>query len=156
MRRLVCVAVIALLSGTPAFAAVCAELCGLKTASTAGSPHCSTHATAHTRDIGATSAPAHHVMPAAARHRSDHSAWHPGDGEGLAISVGHRPDCCGASTLTVAVPAKPSKADDIPHAAVAPSQPYVALTNASAGLRVPPPGSSQLRAPSRAPLVLRI
>jgi hypothetical protein len=46
MHRLVCVALIALLSGTPAFAAVCAEACGLKTASAPATPHCAKLGTA--------------------------------------------------------------------------------------------------------------
>jgi hypothetical protein len=46
MHRLVCVALIALLSGTPAFAAMCAEACGLKTASVSTPDHCSKRGTA--------------------------------------------------------------------------------------------------------------
>ena len=152
MYRLVCVALITVLSGTPAFAAVCAELCGLKTASTQTSPHCSKHPAKRAADTGEPAAPAHHATPAA----SHHGAQHHGDKELVTESVGHAQDCCGRLTTVVAVATKESRTNVTSNPVVAPSGPYVPIAIARAELRVRPPGSSGLPALSRAPLVLRI
>jgi hypothetical protein len=152
MYRLVCVALISVLSGTPAFAAVCAELCGLKTASAQTSPHCSKHPAARAADTGDPVAPAHHAMPAA----SHHGAQHQGDEEPVTVSAGHAQECCGPLTTAVAVATKVSRTDGASNPVLAASGPYVPMSTARAELRVLPPGSSGLPAVSRAPLVLRI
>ena len=151
LPRLVCFTLIAVLSGSPAFAAVCAELCGLK-APAPTSTHCATHAAAHTADTREPSASAHHAMPAA----SHHGVWHQGDEELVAVTVGHGPGCCGGVTVPVAVATKLSRPDGASDPPVAPSPPYLSVRIARAGMHVLPPGLSGPPALSRAPLVLRI
>jgi hypothetical protein len=154
--RLACVALIAVVSGTPAFAAVCAELCGLKTTLPPTSAHCSKHDAGRQADTAQAYAPAHHAIPAPSEHRSDDGA-HRGDEVGLAVTVGHGPGCCGPLTLPAAMVGKASRTDGITsQSVVAPSGPYVPTPIARPELRVPPPGSSGSPALSRAPLILRI
>ena len=150
LPRLVCFTLIAVLGGSPAFAAVCAELCGLKAAPAPTSAHCSKHAaalTAETRDPSA-----HHAMPAAPHH----GVWHQGDEELVAVTVGHGPGCCGGVTVPIAVATKLSRPDGASNPPVAPSPPYLSVPIARAGMHVLPPGLSGFPALSRAPLVLRI
>jgi hypothetical protein len=156
MPRLVSVALIAVLSGTPAFAAVCAELCGLRTASASTSAHCSKHAAAHTADTAQPSASAHYAMRAVSHHRSDRGAVHQGHEERVAVSLSHGPDCCGRLTLAVAVATKVSRTDGALNPVVVPSGPYVSVPIARAEVRLLQPGSSGPIALSRAPRVLRI
>jgi hypothetical protein len=156
VHRLACVALIAVLSGTPGIAAVCAELCGLKVAPAATSAHCSTHGATRTPDTAQTSASAHHAMPAASHHRSDGGAVHQGHEKRVAVSVSHGPDCCGRLTMAVAVATKVSRTDGTSDPVVVPSGPYVSLPIPRAVVRVLQPGSSGPPALSRAPRVLRI
>lgn len=150
LGRLVCFGLIALLSGSPAVAAaVCAELCGLKTASTPTSPHCSKHAAAHPADIGEPSAPAHEALPAG----SPHGVWHHGDGESVAVAVGG-PACCGHANLP-AMAAKVTRPENGSNSVMAVA-PHRLMPMRRASLRVCPPGPSRSPALSRAPLVLRI
>lgn len=155
MYRLVCVALIAVLSGTPAFAAVCAELCGLKTTLPSTSAHCSKHDAGRQADTAQAHAPAHHAIPAPSEHPSDDGA-HRGDEEHLTVTVGHGASCCGPLTPPPAMVGKASRTDGTSQSVLAPSGPYVPIPVARADLRVPPPGSSGPPALSRAPLILRI
>lgn len=143
VHRLACVALIAVLSGTPGFAAVCAELCGLKAAPASTSAHCSTHGATRTGNTAQPSA--HHAMPAASHHDKP-----------LAVSLCHGPDCCGRLTLAVAVATKVSRTDGTLNPVVVPSGPYVSVPIARAEVRLLQPGSSGPPALSRAPRVLRI
>lgn len=152
MYRLVCVAVIAVLSGMPAFAAVCAEICGLKTALPRTSAHCSKHDAGRQADTAQAQASAHHAIPAPSEHRSDHGAHH-GDGERVAVTVGHGPGCCAPVTLPAA---KVGRTHGASQPVLLPSSPYLPIPLARAELRVLPPGSSGPGALSRAPLILRI
>jgi hypothetical protein len=156
VHRLACVALIAVLSGTPGFAAVCAELCGLKAAPASTSAHCSTHGATRTADTAQPSASAHHAMPAASHHRSDRGAVHEGHEKRVALSVSHGPDCCGRVTIAVAVATRVSGTDGTSDRVVAPSGPYVPIPIGRAELRALPAGSSGPHALSRAPRVLRI
>ena len=156
VHRLACVALIAVLSGTPGFAAVCAELCGLKVAPASTSAHCSTHGATRTADIAQPSASAHHAMPAASHHRSERGGAHPGHETRVAVSVNHGPDCCGRLTMAAAVATKVSRTDGTANPVVVPSGPYMSVPIARAEVRLLQPGSSGPPALSRAPRVLRI
>ena len=155
VHRLACVALIAVLSGTPGFAAVCAELCGLKAAPVSTSAHCSTHGATRTADAAQPSAPAHHAMPAASHHRSDRGAVHEGHETRVAVSVSHGPDCCERVTMAVAVATKVTRIDGTSQPVTVPSGPYLSVAITPAVVRVLQPGSRP-PALSRAPRVLRI
>lgn len=156
VHRLACVALIAVLSGTPGFAAVCAELCGLKAAPASTSAHCSTHGATRTADTAQLSASAHHATPAASHHRLDRGAVPEGHDKPLAVSLSHGPDCCGRLTLAVAVATKVSRTDGTLNPVVVPSGRYVSVPIARAEVRLLQPGSSGPPALSRAPRILRI
>jgi len=156
VHRLACVALIAVLSGTPAFAAVCAELCGLKAVPASTSAHCSTHGATRTADTAQPSASSHNALPAASHHGSDRGAVHQGHQKRVAVSLSHGPDCCGRLTMAVAVATKVSRTDGTLNPVVVPSGPYVSVPIARAEGRLLQPGSSGPPALSRAPRVLRI
>jgi hypothetical protein len=156
VRRLACVALIAVVSGTAGFAAVCAELCGLKVAPASTSAHCSTHGAMGAADTAQPSASAHHAMPAASHHRSDGGAAHQGHEKRAAVAVSHLSDCCGRLTMALAVATTVSRSAGTVNPVVVPSGPYVSVPIARTEVRVHQRGSSGPPALSRAPRVLRI
>ena len=156
MYRLVGVALIAVLSGTPALAVVCAELCGLATASSSLTTHCSKHGAAHKADTVQASEPVHHGMPSAAHHGSGDRVRHLGDEERVAVTMGHGPGCCGRVHLPVAVATKVSRTEAPSISVVLALSPYIAYPAARPELKALPPGSWGPPALARAPLILRI
>jgi hypothetical protein len=153
--RLVGVALIVVLSGTPALAAVCAELCGFTTESPVASTHCSKHGAGHKAETAQQSAPAHHGMPAAAHHKAGDGVRHVSD-EGRVAVLAHGPGCCGRVHLPIAVATKVSRAEAPSNVVASASGPYVPYPDARTVLPAPPPGSSGPPSLSRAPLILRI
>ena len=151
MSRLVVTALIVLLSGTPAFAALCAELCGLEPAPAATATHCSKHRGMPVAGTAEASGHDHHGIPSASDRRSAAPRV-----DALAVVVGHGPGCCGRMTIPPAVATKVSRTDAPSSFVVLASGPYVAYPTVGPVLPAPPPGSSGPPAPSRAPLVLRI
>lgn len=141
LHRLVCLAVIAVLSGTPAFAAVCAEMCDVDAAfGPASSTHCSRHASlARPGAHAATIQVSQHATEAPAR-----------------TTLSHDPACCRRSTAVVAVLTKSLRVDGVIAAASAPAGLAPFDVAPQAALRMLPSGSSGPPVPSRSPLVLRI
>lgn len=156
-RRLVGLVLVAVLSGTPAFAAVCAELCGLSRVQPVASGHCSRHTDAPPVDVpdDSRAQDAHHASKAA-HHSSIRQAAHHGDARITIAVLPGASECCRGRSAAVAAAPTPPRSDA---GAIA-----LAVTS---GTRVPLPippivpralhrSASFSPALSRAPFVLRI
>lgn len=158
LRRLVGLVLVAVLSGTPAFAAVCAELCGLSRVQPAAPADCSQHTDAQPADVpdDSTSQGAHHASKASSHHSSIRQAAHHGHAPVTVAVLPGASECCrGRSAAVAAAPTSP-RSDARAIALAVTAGTGVPLPIPPSVPRALPRGASFSPALSRAPFVLRI